>query len=123
MKVVKVCSCKKCFDGMLACKKCGQSVCKANVEKRRSRKKDNPEWCSACLAKPVARISYMHSVLGEIWCIPHVGDVNDDLYPVDALGELYKPGERICGHKDCVNSQHVVASKKVVLPADLFSEV
>jgi len=114
MKVVKVCSCKECKEGMSACDRCGQPVCRRVIAKRLTRKSENPNYCFACVAKPVARIGYMHPVLGEIWCIPHVGDLNDDLYPVTDLGELYKPGERICGHRDCVNSQHVVAFKESV---------
>ena len=113
MKVVKNCSCKDCNEGMAVCDRCGQPVCWRVIAKRKSRKTENPDWCSSCLAKPVNRIAYKHPVLGEIWCIPHEGDLNDDLYPVTDLGELYKPGERICGHKDCVNSQHIVANKKV----------
>lgn len=113
MKVVKVCSCKECSEGMSACDRCGQPVCRRVISKRLTRKSETPKRCFACLAKPVVRIAYQHPVLGEIWCNPYEGNLNDDLYPVDDLGELYLPGERICGHKDCVNSNHIVPFKVV----------
>jgi len=28
---------------------------------------------------------------------------------------LYRPGERLCGHKDCINSNHIVAPPKPVI--------
>ena len=61
--------------------------------------------CKSCRQKPVKIIQY-----GDLRCEPHQGEVDQDLNPITETGELYLPGERICGNKDCVNKSHIVAS-------------
>jgi len=46
---------------------------------------------------------------GLLRCEPYTGKVNDDLEPIDEQGNLYMPGNRVCGHLDCVNPKHVVS--------------
>lgn len=40
-------------------------------------------------------------------CISHVGRYDDLDNPLDDEGSLYLPGERECGHRDCVNVWHI----------------
>jgi hypothetical protein len=35
--------------------------------------------------------------------------LDQELNPVDDDGVLVHPGERVCGHKDCVNPAHIVS--------------
>lgn len=60
--------------------------------------------CKSCRVKPAKVIQY-----GRLRCEPHTGDFDDDLNPITETGELFLPGERVCGHKDCVKLEHIVA--------------
>jgi hypothetical protein len=40
-------------------------------------------------------------------CISHAGLYDDDDNPLTDSGELYLPGARLCGHRDCVNRSHI----------------
>ncbi len=53
-------------------------------------------------------------------CIPWNGDFDQDDNPMKN-GMLYRPGQRICNHKDCVQKAHIVTTK-VVTPEDLIAE-
>ena len=124
MKVSKICDCSDCGFGMALCPQCGQLICKRIIAKRKVRNMERLDHCASCLMKPTKVIVYHHPVLGKIECYPWDGEVNEDFYPVDGLGELVKPGERICGHKDCVNRNHIEPfQESVVLDADLFFKV
>lgn len=57
--------------------------------------------CVSCKARPVKTVKYN----GEP-CIPHRGKFDALDRPV-VDGELYLPGDRKCGHSDCINSDHV----------------
>ena len=37
---------------------------------------------------------------------------DQDLNPIDEQGNLYLPGERVCGNKDCVNKTHIVVEQE-----------
>ena len=39
--------------------------------------------------------------------------------PIDRKLRLYIPGVRVCGHKDCVNKDHIIETKA---PSDLELE-
>ena len=58
--------------------------------------------CISCRAKPQKSIQY-----GSLRCIPHTGDLDSKLRPIDENGSLFMPGERVCGHSDCINPKHV----------------
>lgn len=93
------------------CVACGQAV-PANVwGKRKERGRHDWDHCVDCTAKPVGKITVHHPSLGLIQCHPHVGEVNELWQPLDGLGQLYKPGLRLCGNKDCVNTTHIEAPK------------
>lgn len=84
------------------CTRCGQVIPRQAMDKRRERKSNNT-WCSDCNAGAKARIVY-----GDQVCVPWKGDIDlDTLQPVDAKGKPYLPGDRLCGHSDCVNRSHV----------------
>jgi hypothetical protein len=40
------------------------------------------------------------------------GDLDDNWQPIDEDGQLYRPGERLCGLKDCVKQSHVIETDK-----------
>lgn len=69
-----------------------------------AKKHDRSLLCKSCRVKPAKVIQY-----GVLRCEPHVGKVNDDLDPIDDLGNLIMPGLRTCGHRDCVNPKHVAS--------------
>ena len=82
--------------------------------KRKQRGRHDWDNCIACSAKPTAKITVPHPALGQIQCYPHKGEVNELWQPLDVLGELYRPGVRLCGNKDCVNTAHI--AKPTVTP-------
>ena len=81
------------------CRRCGF---KWNVAA--SKKFDKDLLCKSCRQGKQKVIQY-----GLLRCEPYTGKVNDDLQPIDEQGNLYMPGNRICGHLDCVNPKHVVS--------------
>ena len=85
-------------DNQVECRRCGFKWA-VNAEKRGRR----DLLCISCRVKPAVTIQY-----GKLRCTPHQGALNDLLEPVDSLGELVLVGERVCGHRDCVNPAHVV---------------
>lgn len=65
--------------------------------------------CPDCTAAPQERVEYKAGN-GHRWhCRPWDGDLDDQWRPVDEDGQLILPGERKCGHSDCINSEHVKA--------------
>ena len=103
------------LEGDMFCERCGQIIPKTTWTKRKERNK--PEWdhCQDCRAKPQQRIKWLHPILGNIKCYPFDGDVDELWRPINAVGDLYKPGERLCGYKDCVNTRHIVTPPKPVV--------
>ena len=90
------------------CGKCGQGIPKTTVEKRVSRGMEKWDLCEDCLRLPARAIVYKHPQLGQITCYPYAGDLDELWRPIDEFGVLYRPGERLCGHKDCINLNHIV---------------
>lgn len=83
----------------MKCLRCGIELSELMIKKR----KDKTPVCSDCLMKPTYAIKYNNEV-----CRPWRGEVDEDLNPLDEQGNLYVPGIRICGHKDCVNRSHII---------------
>ena len=99
----------------IACVRCGQSIPVSTWVKRLARKTDNWDTCKDCLSvNPIKHIQYKHPTLGYIFCYPHQGEVDDLFRPLDEAGNLFRPGERICGHKDCINVKHIKSPKATV---------
>lgn len=98
------------------CSQCGQLFSKDLYYKRVSRKIPNPDHCSDCKAVPVKQYTWNHPTLGRITCQPFQGELDDLWRPINVVGRLYMPGERVCGKKDCVNASHVVTVKLTAQP-------
>lgn len=103
------------------CKQCGIIITYEVWYKRKVRNRDNWDHCRDCNATPRKVEVSIHPSLGRIACVPYVGEVNENWQPINAVGDLYLPGERICGHKDCVNSNHILPPEtKTVSDIDLL---
>ena len=87
-------------DNQVECRRCGFKWA-VNAEKRGRR----DLLCVSCRVKPATTIQY-----GKLRCQPHKGAVDHNLNPIDDSGKLIFAGERICGHRDCVNPSHIVAA-------------
>jgi hypothetical protein len=57
--------------------------------------------CVSCRMRPALSIQY-----GSSRCVPWRGDFDLDDNPM-IHGNYLLPGERLCGHKDCVNPHHI----------------
>lgn len=69
--------------------------------------RDNPKTCYSCRAKAVVTV---HGPHGK--CLPWRGAfADDDVTPIDSVGNPVLPGRRVCGHSDCVSQSHVVDSE------------
>lgn len=44
-------------------------------------------------------------------CISHQGRYDDNDNPLTDSGELFMPGVRSCGHRDCVNKNHLAGNR------------
>lgn len=88
------------------CQRCGMLVSLNTIERRRARKIMD-SLCSDCRKGKANEISY-----GDLVCRPWRGEVDDELRPIDNHLRLYLPGERICGHRDCVNKDHIIPAPK-----------
>jgi hypothetical protein len=62
---------------------------------------------------PRNTIKHQHPALGNLVCIPHKGEVNDSWQPIDDAGELFRPGLRVCGFKDCISPKHIAVDQSV----------
>ena len=101
-----------------ACTRCGAFILKAVVSKRKERKDQYADECKDCRDVRKYTETYFfrkvvrtHPKLGKIECLAWSGDIDDNWNPIDENGDLYRPGERICGAKDCVDIHHVIAPK------------
>ena len=101
----------------LPCGWCGQTISRAAYQKRKDRGLTDLDVCKDCRDVATYRDTerkiktWKHPKLGVISCLIYAGELNDDWLPIDDEGELFKPGERICGLKDCVFSKHVIPPK------------
>ena len=95
----------------IVCANCGQDIPSNVWAKRKERGRHDWKQCTDCTAKPIEKITVHHPALGQIQCYPHKGEVNELWQPLDALGNLYRPGVRLCGNKDCVNTAHIEKPK------------
>jgi hypothetical protein len=77
-------------------------VSEAAVERRKARGTYDGK-CSDCRNGMANEIKYDGKV-----CRPWRGEVDEDFNPIDRNLKLYLPGVRVCGHKDCVNKDHII---------------
>jgi len=99
----------------MPCSRCGQTISLMSIIKRKERNRPDLDVCKDC--RDVATYQeterrkvkkWRHPVLGMIDCVIFEGELNDDWLPVDDEGQLFRPGTRICGLKDCVKTMHVI---------------
>lgn len=100
------------------CVWCGNWISKFAYVKRVERHLPDADVCKDCrdirkAEKLSSRINKrtVHPELGVLYCVIWKYELNDDWLPIDDEGNLFMPGVRICGFKDCVNSEHVIAPK------------
>ncbi len=86
------------------CDRCGIYIDPTIIIKREARGSNNRN-CSDCNAKPTKKLATK--------CQPWSGELDDDWNPIDAYGRLQKPGIRTCGHKDCMNRNHIIPDIEV----------
>jgi hypothetical protein len=93
---------KENLQEFFACSHCGaNSLSREAIQKRQSRGSSR-RICLDCSASKKTTLAY-----GDLICKPWGGDFDlDTLAPIKD-GHLVMPGERICGHKDCVEPSHV----------------
>jgi hypothetical protein len=102
-------------DKTMACVWCGIEIRMEVVHTRRSRNDVNPDSCRDCRdyrQRPgIMRKQYkwIHPSLGFIYCSLWLDELDDQWRPIDEQGQLVRPGKRICGLKDCVKPEHVIA--------------
>lgn len=106
---------------IILCKQCGIIVPYQIWYKRKIRNKTKWDHCLDCDSAPKkVEITY-HKTLGKLTCIPYLGEVNNLWQPINAVGDLYMPGDRICGKKDCVNKNHIIqVEPKTVDPIEMI---
>ena len=95
-------------NGDILCEQCGKIIRYDAWSRRKGRGSEDWDKCFDCRATQTYKVSYRHKILGLITCQPWQFEVDADLNPIKD-GELFRPGLRICGHKDCVNLVHIVA--------------
>lgn len=86
----------------MSCNRCGMDISDAAVERRKARGTYDGR-CSDCRPHRSNEVKYD----GEP-CRPWRGEVDENFSPIDKNLKPYLPGVRTCGHKDCVNKQHIV---------------
>ena len=84
------------------CSRCGMEISEGSVERRKARGTYDGR-CTDCRGHVSREVKYN----GEP-CRPWVGEVDEELNPIDGKLRLYLPGARTCGHKDCVNKKHII---------------
>lgn len=105
-----------------ACTRCGAWIIRDIVSKRRQRNDQYADECKDCRDVRKYTETYFlrtvirkHPTLGKIECLAWNGELDDDWNPIDENGDLYRPGERICGAKDCVSIHHVITPKPLTV--------
>jgi hypothetical protein len=91
---------------MFVCERCGVKQSTTAVPGEKATRRRSP-LCESCQAKPVTTVM---TAYGR--CRPHKGPFDADDNPVDDFtGELYRPGKRLCGMRDCIELKHIESTK------------
>jgi hypothetical protein len=85
----------------MTCKRCGYDP--SGDPSAKTADLNMGDFCSSCTAKPtrVVKTDY-----GK--CRPHLGDFDDNDNPLKPDGTLFRPGFRICRHRDCIARSHII---------------
>ena len=70
--------------------------------------------CASCTATPAKEYVAYTRDGKKLWCRPWQGEFDDQDRPVKD-GELYLPGDRLCGHSDCVSKAHIVQADALAM--------
>lgn len=92
--------------GPVCCSRCG----------RQRRERERLVWESECTdcqgaEAPADQLLYYRGSKAIV-CMPWQGEYDANDHPIDDLGQLVLPGPRSCGHRDCINPEHVVPEKE-----------
>ena len=104
-------------DKTTACVWCGVQVRMELIYKRRSRKDANPDACRDCRdfrtrsGEIRKQYKWSHPTLGWIYCSLWLDELDELWRPIDEQGKLFRPGERLCGLKDCIRPDHIIGAK------------
>jgi len=90
------------FEASVSCERCGQLINANTVATRRLRGNEDKR-CADCNRRPATVISY-----GSTKCTPWNGEVDLNTMKPIKNGKPYLPGERSCGHNDCIRLDHIV---------------
>jgi hypothetical protein len=86
---------------MAECLRCGCAMKDDTAQQRAKRGRDM--WgCKECQAGKQTKLTTDYGI-----CEPHQLELDDDNRPLTRLGELYRPGVRLCGYSDCINLDHI----------------
>jgi len=66
-----------------------------------AKKQKKPELCKGCRIKIEHAVRYDNEV-----CLAWRGDFDSNDNPMHN-GKLFLPGQRSCGHRDCINIEHI----------------
>ena len=83
------------MESKRVCSRCG-------IDRELPTKKTNNEACRGCRVKVEHVIRYTN---GET-CLAWRGDFDRDDNPVHN-GKIFMDGKRECGHRDCINPEHI----------------
>jgi len=96
---------------MFVCERCGVKQDTAVVPGGKATRRRSP-LCESCQAKPVTTVQ---TAYGR--CRPHKGPFDADDNPLDDFtGELYRPGKRLCGMRDCIELKHIETPPRLGRP-------
>lgn len=108
---------KNSEENFMPCVWCGIQVRMEVIYTRRSRKDANPDACRDCRdlltrsGEIRKQYKWSHPTLGFIYCSLWLDELDELWRPIDEQGKLFRPGERVCGLKDCVKLEHVIDAK------------
>lgn len=97
-------------DASISCERCGQLM-NANTLATRKLRGNQDKTCADCNRRPASVVTY-----GSLKCTPWSGEIDLDTMQPLKNGKPYLPGERTCGHADCVRLDHIIATQ----PAEGF---
>lgn len=83
------------------CMRCGIREDSIRMTKRSER--GTELLCRSCVARPAKTIS---GAFGK--CIPWHGNFDAQDNPLNPDGTRFRPGKRICSHRDCVSLDHII---------------
>jgi hypothetical protein len=87
---------------LFICERCGVKQNNTVIVGEKATRRRSP-LCESCQAKPATTVI---TAYGK--CRPHKGPFDEWDNPMDEFtGELYRPGIRLCGMRDCIELKHI----------------